>query len=383
MRATFVLPSQYACIDFEDGGKKEHLYTIDQDEIDKIVCTAPEWLTIGNKHRLQYNKIQICPYMCWSYVVCNNCHNISVDQHTKKKTKVKMCCMSPYCTNPGCIKARINFHKNYLFSLGIKAEKLIHLAVGFPLIKEHDKKTRSSQVKTLKKFLSVLEALDGMHRAIVIIDFSKKEDGQKYAHFHIAVLPVKNTTEFHRSLEVARKTTQACLGVEFSVESFGYHNTEYIFNYFAKRLSGVFGHNDQGGEYGFADFMTAKEYFKNHYKRQRLWLIDLHRPRMRAGVLSLFLNGNPRKCHICGHDQFHFVPKPIFKPPPYKTCVECGQKYAPEDYDYQLRVCKYCKIHNSFEHRKAKELRSRLPEVAELYQREAHQKVTKMIIQGL
>ncbi|MBA7678107.1 hypothetical protein ES703_86378 [subsurface metagenome] len=167
------------------------------------------------------------------------------------------------------------------------------------------------------------------------------EPGDLYIHYHGANLPVKDNVKFARCLEIARRLVVAATGTDLSVEFIGYRTQEVIFDYLAKRLSGVLGHKVEGNYLTYPDLMDAKEYFDCFYRQQKVWFLNLHLRVAQIGLVTL-LNGKPLKCEYCGGTHFRLIPKTWWKPPPDKFCESCGLKVSTKDWNYQRGICVFC-----------------------------------------
>ncbi len=128
----------------------------------------------------------------------------------------------------------------------------------------------------------------------------------------------------------------------------------------------------------------AQEFYREHKHRdiEFLGLVHLNFPCLDKPPSEFTLQPS--------EEEFRELEECIFKRPGnenrsthvVKTC-SCGLIVGLDSWDFDKHICKYCSMHDTFEFRKAEDLRHKLPEVARLYREEAEQQLIKSIIKEL
>lgn len=151
-----------------------------------------------------------------------------------------------------CYDQRYNRSMARLKSYKIKTNRLIHVSIGIP---EHtstpSKELKREYEKILVKFHRLARRFYKW-RALRIFDMEQKGS---YHHFHYAVIPERKSFD----LRILRKILRyASSGRLTTLSVHGFRSKRILFKYFAKRMSGKYGHKPK--EFFLEDIISYEVY---------------------------------------------------------------------------------------------------------------------------
>lgn len=287
-----------------------------------------------------------CYKQKWAYVVCRYCGERIINN------PVLLTCLSPYCNNPECVENRRQLAYKKLKSYNIRASKLIHLIFGFERIMCFSPDIRREHHKIIDEFANEMEKLGTPLHIIIVRDLTGKSFDY-FIHYHGANLPVKDYRVFHRNINIAREKVCQKLSVGFTVRSKHYRSKEWMFNYFANRMAGIFGDVKANKNYSYQDIMGAKEYYLCFYNTRRIEHINLN-PSKRRGNVPFMLQELPDSCSNCGCKLFKLILVENWKPPGGFYCKSCGYLEDYKDLLPAVESCRVCSKTSSPEHKMMK-----------------------------
>ena len=121
----------------------------------------------------------------------------------------------------------------------IKSTRLIHVSIGYP--SKHtlpSKKQKHDMEKILVKFHKLVRRFYKW-RSLRIFDMSQ---GCSYQHYHYALLPEKNQFDVRILRKLIKKASN---GKIKTISLHGFRSKRMLFKYFAKRMSGCYGHEKE------------------------------------------------------------------------------------------------------------------------------------------
>ena len=231
-------------------------------------------------------------------------------------------CGNPYCDESQCVKYRIGFAKlglkSYFYAFPTwreRKQKWLHLIIGQKRIKNPTSENISLFRKNTSKFLNFLrKELRNPH---IIAVFDQSFNGETYYfHFHVA-MRIRGHMDYKYLQEKAKG-----FNVGFHKADGGYsRKPKGLINYFAKRLSGRFEHENKGSAWGYSDKFSHLEYFNLFHRKKRFLTKGFNskfvkeiKKKFKEG--SLFINTigvvcstypNNDKCVYCGFFEFDCV----------------------------------------------------------------------------
>lgn len=239
------------------------------------------------KHLLAVKRMDDCTNKHLIYTDANNCK-----PNRNKVFVTEYLCHENYCINERCINFRIERAFEALNDLGIQKNKTEtrckgeHFSIGSlyrnkdQLLKVKNKLLRKIKYKygffnknliRIKQNKKVVCQRDLIYISVFDIGRKNFEKYKKYYnHLHIAIFGINNTI-----IARSKKFTKDCNKWIKAIDPYCHFNNigiktkSNIFNYFAKRIAGVFGHNKTGFYY-FKDMMNKKEYLEAYFSKKML-----------------------------------------------------------------------------------------------------------------
>jgi len=257
-----------------------------------------KFVIVEDKLQLMKERKAKCPGMGWLNRVGDVCGHVLKEKVCKQTCGLR-CCNDPYCVEHKQLHARLR-----LENFGIKSKTLFHYVLGFPW-EDITKEGIRKKWKVGKDWFKIMKKLspkggENWGKALYVFDLERRPNNKIYPHFHVGNLPVGNVVEFQKMAHAVSKIIEEKHGVKIVFEVKGYRPIKSLFNYFAKRISGQFGHKSKGTEDSFASLMSDEQYFDIFYGSPHL-RSSLGWPASKlANSLVKSVFNDPPTCPICG-----------------------------------------------------------------------------------
>lgn len=301
-------------------------------------------------------QINSCSNRGYAWIVCKQCNNIA------DKKPIKLSCMLPYCTDDECIENRIRTAKHNLYNLNINTKKLYHFSIGFKPITKLTNEARQEFDKVAQLYIKTLKKIVPSAHFIFYRDINKSKSNELRLHYHVLSFGFKGFRKPSIPIQEAEKMLSTRLQMPFKVQLIGYKTKNALFNYAAKRLAGVFGHNKDKTRFYYKDFMLLDDYAKVIHRKRRLWCSFSAFPlaSSESDLIQCKLSV-VKKCPYCAHTHFKIVPKELYVKPPLPKCSDCGAEVHADGFCYELGICKLCSERKNpdYEYNKMQELRQK------------------------
>lgn len=257
------------------------------------------FVIIEDKLDLLRQRIGGCPSMGYASWVCDSCGQIA------KHSAYRLTCCCRYCPDLDCTENRRLHSLLRLRSFGVKASKLLHFEIGFPHVEEITKEEVKKLRQSANFWMKEMEKLGSPIKALRILDILKKGQGY-YLHFHFASLPVGDVRKFGQNCHLAREKVMGELQTSFIVRIEGYKPRKSLYDYFSKRMAGMFGHKKKGTAHTFSTMMSLEQYFEVFFKSKHLWNSLGWKAKPDSNLVTTVLN-KPKACPHCSHNTFTLV----------------------------------------------------------------------------
>ncbi len=224
-------------------------------------------------------------------------------------------CHDRFCKVPNCIAYRIKNAERKLEKFDIRSEKLYHFTIGSNCM---DKGELELCIRKWVKKMRGCSYRDKNYKFrnlafVKVFDISNKyydSTGKLFYHFHFAAFGdrIKDVREF---ILLAR-TRLKMVASNAVFNNIGWRRKVKLFNYFSKRIAGVFGHVATGYYY-LPELMSMEEYFEDwHNSKWLTWSF--------GSVLVNIISACSRthECPMCGDSMRkynHVLHDSVFKPP--------------------------------------------------------------------
>lgn len=265
------------------------------------------WSRLHYKISIIKTRLKNCPKMGFARWICSDCQQVQ-----EQSKPYRLTCSMRYCKDLHCVKSRIWKNKLRLHNLKISSKRLIHLVIGFPYVNRLNKALKTAQESILRQITKEMKRLGTPLNAIRIFDISEKE-GEYYLHYHFALLPSKDYMKFKQNFDQVRKKYKVI------VRMIGWRPIKSLFNYFAQRMAGQYGHKATGTDFYLSDIMSVKEYVQNFFNIRSYNLIGDFPRAKRGNLVNIFLS-RPEKCAYCGSTRLRLLPESYIQtlgdPPP-------------------------------------------------------------------
>jgi hypothetical protein len=151
-----------------------------------------------------------------------------------------------------------------LYDYKIYSKVFLHFSVGIKVYSIEEIRDVKKELESyLVKFHRMLRENGYLFRAFRIFDLAGNKRDGFLAHFHYAVLPERAWyKKYMRSMGKRFLNNAISKASNGKVKVFVGHGKAYkggIFDYFSKRMSGKFGHRDQGSDFFLEDIMTYEQ----------------------------------------------------------------------------------------------------------------------------
>lgn len=156
-----------------------------------------------------------------------------------------------------------------LTSYPIKSKRLIHISIGFP-------KDIVPETKSSKKLMEW--ALTRFHRLVrkkynwlALRVFDMEQNGA-YIHFHYAMIPEVKSLDLRFLRRMIQKASK---GLIKTINVHGFRSKRGLFKYFAKRVAGLYSHNEGKNKEVFflEDIMSYAQYHELFFNVRSLVII--------------------------------------------------------------------------------------------------------------
>ena len=141
---------------------------------------------------------------------------------------------------PCCASFRFKKAFSRLLDYKVRYKELVHLSIGFP----RDAGTIRDRKKILDfvttEFIRDMKKAGYPFRGFKVFDMADKRD--PFLHYHLGIFPTM-WIDIRKLMRIRRKTIQRT-GHRFTVRVFGLRSKFALYEYFAKRIAGLYGHSD-------------------------------------------------------------------------------------------------------------------------------------------
>lgn len=283
-----------------------------------------EYPLIKNKvDNLDY-KLSLCGRMATKNFYCKKDLN---QVHLLETRHSPFFCGIRYCNCPLCLvhrfKAQLETFEEIKRFDGLR--KLWHFVIGFEPVSELEFKKNASKIfkrqqYVLNKYFEKLRKQGVEIQAVRVLDYSFKEEGKVYLHYHFGAIPksqrsiglVLSNMQHTRKSMISRMKIQT----PFHIQSFGLASKKGVLSYLSIRASGMYKYNMtenvdylhvQGNlresieknKYIFlSQILTKEEYIKSFYNKAHFVCVGgLPRPSHHGSNIT---DSIPRFCPIHG-----------------------------------------------------------------------------------
>lgn len=254
-----------------------------------------EIFTVNRVTNLETGEIKVNPHpnTCQRYQ-CMKCYKVRLGKSLRRLRSVGL---------------KYKYKNGDVIIKPFKVKRFVHATVGIHIRSIDDvSRTKKYMEKVLVKFHSHMRKLY-LFRGLRVFDMSKDpETGEWFVHFHYALMPEKGR-KFSTSImnSVISKISGGKIKV-FKIIGLRYLDEHWVhdkkgeklflrkglFGYFAKRMSGYFGHKEHGNNFYLEEVMEWEEADKIFLHMRKLVVFS---PSV-AGLGSNSGNNSPRKNHI-------------------------------------------------------------------------------------
>ena len=181
-------------------------------------------------------------------------------------------CHDRYCTCDFCVMTRFAKALEKLYSLGIRSKRGYHFTIGSNLMDKATLQSKLNRYINRMRKPTQTELNNGVKtyklNYIKVFDISKKNSsvtGKTYNHFHYWVMgeDIPIAKFIARSQYVLKKIDN-----DINFWGIGWRYKTGIYRYFAKRIAGIFGHEEN--HYFLKDIMNLKTYLTDFYRSKFL-----------------------------------------------------------------------------------------------------------------
>ena len=257
------------------------------------------------------------------------CKNIECGSMIEEEEK-QILCHNRYCENPACIEKRYKRNYENLMNYKIKRTRLKHIIAGFPKYNNYTKEDKALEEHVLSIFFKKLRAHGCDIAGFRIWDVNDQDKDNpdtdsRFVHYHYALISNDSTRDFNSDLwHQLRKETIKETGQEFNFQMVSkLRNRATLFSYFAKRMTGLYGHGDKCVTYVnkkgqtkkltyafmFPDLVDEETYVRHYHNSRNLTIVSTKQKLKQIDdttrdvdplIRSIYRHVSLKKCQGCG-----------------------------------------------------------------------------------
>lgn len=256
------------------------VHTIDNDHYDNLLSVLKD---LHTHHDLQFPKLRkelsrlvfhdryaICGTTAAVTVRCKHCDVV------KETAPTVLNCQSRYCDQ--CSEVRYKKAYSRLMDYELP-DRLNHSVIGFPKKQQYTRSDRQECQFAIQELIRELKKEKINFRGLKVLDLADGND--QYLHFHLATRLL--SLNYAKIQAIASKVSSR-IGIEFVWHNIGERPKARLFQYFAKRTAGLYGHGDHHVDYtlnsgrsvklsyGYMlkDIMSLDEYYDEYHSQKAL-----------------------------------------------------------------------------------------------------------------
>jgi hypothetical protein len=228
-----------------------------------------------------------------------------------------------------CFDVKMTKHRRRLESYRIRTKRIIHCTAGIKVdSKDKILGAKKELEKIFRKFTPKLRKRGFLFRYLRVFDLAhNKKDGTWFAHFHFGVIPEGrklNSTNLNNLISrVSNNRVQV-----FKI--IGYKSKKNVFGYFAKRMSGYFGHKKHGDNFFLEEVMTWEEADNIFLHMRKLVVSAPSEARLSSNKGNIALREHDKNYSIIERLGISFTIKTKIPPPNGWDTLDLAMKYVLE-----------------------------------------------------